>query len=123
MTTSTTAAEIYATWRNYAGRTVVEYVDHTITVDGLTAPANNAPIWSEYDRVVLDAWRAVGVAREVPLWAVMDSAGNTDSEACLATCVCCKDVWPAELISGEWLDCPLCIAAENAQREQCLAVA
>lgn len=111
MTTSTVpAAEVYATWRNYAGHTVVEYVDHTITVDGIVAPANNAPIWSEYDRIVSTA-RVDGVAREVPLWAVLDSRGNTDSEACLATCVACKDVWPGELLDGEWLDCPLCVAA------------
>lgn len=61
MTTSTIAAEVYATWHNYAGLPVVEYVDHTITVDGITAPANNAPIWSEYDQIV-SAARIDGVA-------------------------------------------------------------
>lgn len=105
---------VYATWLNYAGHTVVEYVDHTITVDGVTAPVNSAPVWTESNGDVFAAWRGDGVAREVPLWAVLDSRGNTDSEACLLTCGSCKDVWPAERLDGETFTCPLCIAAEVA---------
>jgi len=108
----TISREVYATWRNYAGQTVVEYNDYTITLDGIIAPANSAPIWSDpiWSEMIS---AAVDVAREVPLWAVLDSAGTTDSDACLRTCITCADVWPAESLDED-STCPLCLAAEHA---------
>ena len=105
---SDTTIEVYATWRNYANRVVVEYVDRTVTVDGMAAGMTTLPV---FDAPALNP----GYARAVPVWAVMDAQGSTDSEACLMTCGACGTVWPSEHLDYDTFVCALCLAEESQQ--------